>query len=130
MAAFVKQWTNPTSSIPRYSRITLAEEVQIGPTKNLLGTVFSSALFLDSKDGRILSEVKANQSFIIRVGSAKIDNFSGLYQPAAALYQLCDVSAPTLLESGEETSLDIRCKAREAFSVEDLPFVARLYVVD
>jgi hypothetical protein len=130
MAAFVKQWTNPTASLPRYSRLTLAEEVRIGPTKNLLGTVISNALFIDSKDGKILSEVKANQSFIIRVGSVRVESFSGLYQPAAALYQLCDVAAPVVLESGEETVLDIRCKAREAFSVEDLAFVARLYVVD
>lgn len=125
---------NKGGMLTKYARYAPAEGISTRTTASKLGVeLFGTPeviLMGGDNDGKSPEgPIRANQTVLIRLGNVHPQKFHMLLVVNPDILRNGQVGSPSLIEP-EPTSLDFTFKASRQIDLSELPYLARLYLLD
>lgn len=129
MSSLVKIFSGATGS-PKYGDYKWEADVTAKTTRDLRGIEITIPYALD-KDANPTVELKAGKTYTLLAGTLVASSYHVLFDVHPSLFELCSyVGKPTVMAPNEELTLKVMVTARKDFLLAQLPYTARLYMID
>jgi hypothetical protein len=133
LSALIK--LNMPSRWSNYLRVQPAAEVLMRNTSTglaveLAGGVLTYAAGEKAGEEVEGTQVKANQKVFLPLGSMKPAKFHALLEVNPKFYLEGTVGFPRIVEPGQEIDLVLSFRADKAVDFADIPWIARIYLID